>query len=295
VTTLHTTPPQTSTPTPAAPGGLRWNALLVVGRRELVAAFRGFGIYVAATGALVALGWSLLGHVRAVRNAGLLVHADPFATPLAYAIIVLTLFLALSAVVSAARDRERGTLEVLFYGPVDELSYITAKIGGQVAAYVLMLPVLLVTVLILGAMTGFLVSGRILLTLGVSIIPAVQIVAFGVLLSVATSRVRTAIALFAGIIVVLLGVSLAYAMILLVPLENPNSPLLPVRDGLAAANAIVSWVSPLSYVERIVDSSLTGARREALTSLGAALAYALGTVTVATLVLRRRGVHRKGE
>jgi len=296
VTTLQPQPTSQSAPRMRQPaGGLRWNALLVVGRREFAAARRGLGMYIAATGALVVLGWSLLSSVRAVRNAGLLVHADPFATPLAYAVIVLALFHAISAVVSAARDRERGTLEILFYGPIDELSYIAGKVGGQAVAYVVMLPVLLAAVLVLSAMTGFLVSSRILVTLAVSIIPAVQIVAFGVLLAVAATRVRTAIVLFVGVIAVLLGVSVAYALILLVPLENPNSPILPLRDGLAAANAIASWVSPLSYVERIVDSSSTGAWRAALVSLGAALAYAAGTVAVATAWLRRRGVHRKGE
>ena len=33
-----------------------------------------------------------------------------------------------SAAVSTARDREAGTLEVLFYGPVDEISYVLGKV-----------------------------------------------------------------------------------------------------------------------------------------------------------------------
>ena len=41
--------------------------------------------------------------------------------------VVLALFLAVSAAVSVARDRESGTLEVLFYGRVDEIAMSSAS------------------------------------------------------------------------------------------------------------------------------------------------------------------------
>ena len=62
---------------------------------------------------------------------------------------------AVSAAVSAARDRESGTLEVLFYGPVDELSYVLGKVGGLLVAYVAALPLLLLSLLLLALLTGF--------------------------------------------------------------------------------------------------------------------------------------------
>jgi ABC-type multidrug transport system permease subunit len=274
---------------------LRLNAAWVVGVREFRAAMRGLGVYVMATAALAAAGWALLADVRAVRSSGLLVHANPFGVALAAAVFALALFLAVSAVVSAARDRERGTMEVLFYGPVDEFAYVVGKVGGLLAVYVALLPVLLVALLVIGAMTGFLLSGAILLGLVLSIIPAAEIVGFGVLLSIATNRVRTAILLFIAVVALLIGLSIAYTLVLLVPIEDPSSPMLPVRDGLAAANAVAVWVSPFTYVDRVVESSLSGAWRTALWSLAAAVCYAAATIVLAAAWLRRRGVARKGE
>jgi hypothetical protein len=87
----------------------------VIAWREARAVMRGLGGYVALTLALVAATWVLLIDVRALEAAGLVVLADPFRAPLAIAMLVLAVYLAISAAVSTTRDRESGTLEVLFY------------------------------------------------------------------------------------------------------------------------------------------------------------------------------------
>jgi ABC-type transport system involved in multi-copper enzyme maturation permease subunit len=279
----------------AAPEVSRWSVASVIAWREAKAATRGIGGYVALTLALVAATWVLLIDVRALEAGGLLVLADPFRSPLAIAMLVVALFLAVSAAVSAARDRESGTLEVLFYGPVDEVAYVLGKVGGLLVAYLAALPLLLASLTLLALMTGFALTPAILLSLGLSIVPAAEIVGFGVLLSVGTSRVRTAVLLLIGVIAVLLGVTVAYGMVLLVPISDPSSPVLPLRDALAALDAGVRWISPFAYLERVVDGAMSGAWRTALVSLGAALAYTVLMIGLAAYWLRRRGVYRRGE
>ena len=267
----------------------------VIAQREAKAAMRGIGGYIALTVALIAGTWVLLVDVRALNANGTTVLADPFRPTLTIAMLVLALFLAVSAAVSAARDRESGTLETLFYGPVDEVSYILGKVGGLLVAYVAALPLILASLALLSFMTGFALTTRILIGLALSVIPAAVIVGFGVLLSVGTSRVRTSVLLLTAVIVLLLGITVAYSLVQVMPIDDPASPVLPLRDTLAALNAGVRWISPFAYLERVVDGVTSGAWRSAATSLAIALVYTAFMIALAALWLRRRGVQRKGE
>jgi ABC-type Na+ efflux pump permease subunit len=277
----------------AAPGRLAIAA--VIARREALGAIRSIGGYIALSLALAAGTWILLVDVRALSVGGLLVLADPFGPALAIAMLVVALYLAVSAAVSTARDRESGTLEVLFYGPVDEPSYVLGKVGGLLAAFVAALPLLLASFALLSLMTGFALTPRMLASFALSIVPAAVIIGFGVLLAIGTSRVRTAVLLLIAAVAGLFLVSLAYHLVLLVPISDPASPVLPLRDGLAALDAIVRWLSPFSYLERVVDGAIRGAWRSAAVSLAAAVAYAAAMIGLAALWLARRGVARSGE
>jgi ABC-type transport system involved in multi-copper enzyme maturation permease subunit len=267
----------------------------VISRREAQAAIRGIGGYVALSVALVAGIWVLLVDVRGLAIGGLLVLADPFGPSLTIVLLVVALYLALSAAVSTARDRENGTLEVLFYGPVDETAYILGKVGGLLFAFVAALPLILAAFGLLSLMTGFALTTKLLVNLALSVVPAAEIVGFGVLLAVGTSRVRTAVLLLIAVIAVLLGISFAYNLVLLIPIADAGSPMLPLRDTLAALDEIVRWLSPFAYLERVVDGVTRGAWQTAGLGLAAALAYAAVVIVLAALWLRRRGVQRSGE
>jgi ABC-type transport system involved in multi-copper enzyme maturation permease subunit len=279
--------------TAAAPA--RWPAAGVIALREAKAALRGMGCYVALTVALIAATWILLVDVRALKVAGLLVLTDPFRPSVGIAMLVLALFFAVSAAVSAARDRESGTLEVLFYGPVDEITYVLGKAGGLLLAYLAALPLLLASLALLSWMSGFDLTPPILVSVLLSIVPVAEVIGFGMLLSIGIGRVRSAVLLLVGVVGVLLGIQVAHAMVLLVPISDPSSPVLPLRDALAALDAASSWISPFAYLERVVDGATRGTWQSALLSLAAAIVYAVVMLGLAAWWLRRRGVWRRGE
>jgi len=281
------------TMTRATPGRLAVAG--VIARREAASAIYGIGGYLALTVALIAGTWILLVDVRALTIGGLLVLADPFGPSLTIALMIVALYLAVSAAVSTARDREIGTLEVLFWGPVDEISYVLGKVGGLLAAFVAALPLLFAVFFLLSLITGFALTAKMLASLALSIVPAAEIIGFGVLLAVGTSRVRTAVLLLVAVIAGLLGINFAYNLILLVPVADAASPVLPLRDTLAALNEVVRWLSPFSYLERVVDGMTRGAWRSAALGLAAALGYTAAVIMLAALWLRRRGVQRSGE
>jgi ABC-type transport system involved in multi-copper enzyme maturation permease subunit len=273
----------------------RLHASAVVARRELGTLVRGIGGYVALTFALVCVAWLLGTELDRARAGGLLVHGEPFQASLLAAALVLSVFLAVSAVVSVARERERGTLEVLFYGPIDEPSYIAGKFAGQVAGFMVALPVLAASFLLFGLVSGFIVSPKLLFGLLASIVPAAEVIAFGLLLSVVAGRLRTSILLLLGITVLFLGIALAYAIVSVIPIDSPASPILPLRDALAALDMVVDWLSPFAYFERVLESVALGAWSLAATALLAGLGHIAVTLSLATLGLRGRGVRPKGD
>jgi hypothetical protein len=101
--------------------------------------------------------------------------------------------------------------------------------------------------------------------------------------------------LLVGVTAVLMGVTVANSLVLMVPITDPASPVLALRDALGVLGMAVSWISPFAYLERVVDGVLAGAWWSAGVSLAAAIAYTAVMIGLAALWLRRRGVHRKGE
>lgn len=279
----------------AAPATSRMSVARVIARREAWSALRGLGGHLALSAGLVAAAWIIMVDVRALDAAGLLVRADPFATPLATAMLIVSLYLGVAAATSVARDRESGTLEVLFYGPVDEISYLAGKAAGLLVAYAAALPVLLVAFAILSWITGFVLGPSIAAALVLSLVPAAAIVGFSILLSVGCERVRSAVLLFVAATLLLTGITLAYRMILLAPIDNPSSALLPLRDGLSALDAAIGWISPFAYLERTAGAISAGSWRIVLANLAAGSVYGAAMIGASALWLRARGVHGRGE
>ena len=96
-------------------------------------------------------------------------------------------------------------------------------------------------------------------------------------------------------VTLLLGLEVAYGMVLLVPIADPASPVLPLRDTLAALAAAAAWISPFAWLERVVEGAMAGAWQSALLSLAAALACTALMIGLAAFWLRRRGVWGSGE
>jgi hypothetical protein len=101
--------------------------------------------------------------------------------------------------------------------------------------------------------------------------------------------------LLTAVIALLLGITVAYSLVQLMPIDDPASPVLPLRDALAALNAGVRWISPFAYLESVVDGVATGAWQSAAISLAIAVVYAAIMIALAAVWLRSRGVQRKGE
>lgn len=267
----------------------------ILAGREFQMTMRSSATYTAIGVALGLAGWMLGNDVALVRSNGLMVHAAPFRGPLLGALLVVSFFLAISAVLSVARDRDRGTLEVLFYGPIDETTYLAGKLVGLLGAYVAVVPMVLAGLVVLGALTGFAIGLNLLVALALSIVPAAGIVTVGLLLSAAAKRVRSSILFFVTAVGLFIGAGVSYTLVSRIPVEDPASPILPLRDALGAIDTALSQISPFTYLEQIFDWANVGSWAAVGRSLVLSLA---GTVIVALLArwaLRWRGVRTREE
>ena len=262
----------------------------VLAGREFQTTLRSPSTYVALGFALGLAGWMLSNDVALVRSNGLMVHAAPFQGPLLAALLVLSFFVAFSAVLSVARERDRGTLEVLFYGPIDETTYLGGKLVGLMGAYVAMMPMLLAGLVVLGIFTRFEIGLRLIAALALSIIPAGGIVAVGLLLSAVAKRVRTSILFFIAAVGLFVGAGVSYSFVSRIPVDDPASPILPLRDALGAVDTVLSQISPFTYLEQVFDWANTGSWAAVGRSVALSLAGLIIAAALARIALRWRGV-----
>jgi ABC-type transport system involved in multi-copper enzyme maturation permease subunit len=248
---------------------------------------------------LVALGVALTAATLAVRGTrdevareGLATRASPLYFPLFVATLVLSFALAVSSVTGIARERESGTLEVLFYGPVDEAAYVVGKFGSQVLAYLALCPWLVAAFAAYSWLTNLRFSADLLLGILLSVLAAACTVAFGLFLSTFCGSLRAALLLLVGVGAVLLGVQ--GGSWLLAGLPERTGTLAVLAGTLAAANRVVALVSPYSYLDRGMEAALVGDPGAYAVAVVSSLLYATALLGGAIWCLRWRGV-RRGE
>lgn len=271
----------------------RWHLARTIQRRDLRATLYGFGLYVTLSAAVAVAATVLRNYVRSVQDGGLYILANPFALSLFGAVVLSSVYLALVSTTAIARERDQGTLEVLFYSPVDTVAYLLGKWLAQMGVYVLMVVVYLVILWLYALVTNFAFDLSLLWAALLSVMTASAVVAVGILLSTLNRSVRGALMALLSIVVVFLGVQLGHDYVsgLVTGLTGRGShPLLFLQVVLGWLNRIFNWLSPFAYLERGIDALLRGSAGEYLLLLGLSILYTAITFGLAVRTLDRRGV-----
>ena len=270
----------------------RLHAISVIAMRDTRSILFGFGIYIAVALGMAATAVIVRGHLAAIASNGQLILSDAFTFPFFVTTTIIMFYLALTSVATVAREKDLGTLEVLFYGPVDHVAYILAKHVAQVLAY---LPICLATgglILAYSAMTGLRLEPIFPLQMLLSIATMAAVTAFGIFLSTLTRGVRGAFALFGVTALAFLTIHLGADALTGVPLTNNYSPLLFLRDAMIALDAVISYISPFAVFQLGVDALVRGDGLNYLGMLALSLVHCGALLSAAVAMLRRRGVRR---
>jgi ABC-type transport system involved in multi-copper enzyme maturation permease subunit len=252
----------------------------------------GPGVYIVVALGMLATLPIVAGYLDTVEKNRVLILADPFTLPFFVAATIAMLYLALASVATIARERDQGTLEVLFYGPVDRVSYVLAKHLAHLLAYLPMGLGLTALLLAYAGMSGLRLPPAFALELLLSACTAAAVAALGVCLSTLVRGVRAGIALLVGLAVLLLAIRAGSEILSGIQVTNNVSPLLLLRNVVVALDAAAGYVSPFGVLQGGVDALV---RQDLPAYAGAILLACLHCALLLTLSVRllgRRSVRR---
>ena len=250
-----------------------------------------WGIYITAAVSVGIAALLIFNSVRFVGESSLNVLGQPFLLPLQAALTLAMLFVAIEATLSIARPREQGSLQVLFFAPIDEMMLVMGNFFAGLLVYLLFVLLTLPVLALLAWATDYVIPTQLLWT-PIPVIAAVGVaIAFGLFVSAAARSARSAVLIVVAGILILLGLQSAYTALLNIP---PTSrffdALLFVRSALAALQTVLSWISPFHMIEAILKSALNNDWLLMLRQIGAAVVTSAIWLFGAVYMLKRRGV-----
>ena len=264
----------------------------VIARRDLLGMLYGMGIYLVIALGMLATLPVVAGYLDTVERSRVLILADAFTLPFFVAATIAMLFLALSSVATVARERDQGTMEVLFYGPVDLRSYVLAKHLAHVLAYLPIAIGLAALMLAYAGMTGLRLPQAFALELLLSVFTAAAVAALGVCLSTLARGVRAGIALLGALTAAFLAIRVGSELLSAVAVTNNVSPLLLLRNVVLAIDAVAGYVSPFGLFQSGVDALMRQDPAGYLSAIALSCLQCAVLLFVSVRLLARRGVRR---
>lgn len=271
----------------------RTNVVRTVAKRDLRSTLYGIGMYFVLTLIFLAVSYvSIRNSLFQVTENGLWAFPSPINAPFFFSIGLAATYLGLVSAISISRERDQGTLEVLFYGPVDSFSYVMAKYVQQMISFLVVLVMTLGFFAAISAYTNLGFSGNLAGILLLSFFLASCMIAFGIFLSSASNKVITSVVLFLGLMLFFLIFQVAHQVVLAMPGQKLSTVLVYVRIALDNMNKVVQWISPLGYLDRGAVAINLGNATQYLWSLLSSLGYTAVLLWLSMLSFNRKGVRR---
>lgn len=262
-----------------------------IARQQTRDALLGWSPYLVAAASVLIAVVLVYNSIRFATESGLNLVVQPFFLPLQAAASLGLLYVSVEAALAIARPREHGSLQVLFFAPIDVPVLIGAHFLSGVAVYLLFLLFLGPPLLLLAWVTNFVVPAALLWGLLPTLLVAGLAVAFGLFLSAAAPSGRAAILLLVAATLLLLLVQGGYAALLNIP---PTSrfydALLFLRVLLRHVHGLLAWISPFRMLDTILGASLRSDSVALLQYSAAALGGIVAWLAACVWALRRRGV-----
>jgi ABC-type transport system involved in multi-copper enzyme maturation permease subunit len=248
----------------------------LLGMKGFKTQLAGWSIYVVTTIMVACAALIIMGYHGSIREDGLLVTGSPLNFPFYLTVIATGIYLSLAALIAAARERESGTLEVLFYGPVDPVSYVAGKLLENLMSFGVMLVGYLTVFWILGSVAHFGYYSFLIPRIILACFYAAALIAVGIGVAVLMNSVRTAILTLSGIWLGLAALQWA-------------KPFIPEGSG-ATILAICTRVSPFYCFDQGLQALVDSDSIAYLISLGGLIGWTLLMFCGAMAILARKGV-----
>ncbi len=270
----------------------RWVAIKSIIKREARSSFFGLGLYIASTLACFVSAFIFNSYINTVEGNNIMVMASPLNMPLFYAVIVSALYTAISSSTALSREKDKGTLEVLFYGPVDHLSVILAKFFEDIVSFLIIMVLVTLYFVYTAIVTNLGFSISYLYAVILSIFIAGSMSSFGLWLSSLTARIRTSVLLLILIMGGLLGLQFLHNYILTLKPENLSLSMVYIMGILSNVLRIIRWASPFSYLMNGINAVALGSTSMYIENMLGAFAYTIVLLTLSVYTLKWKGVRK---
>ncbi|UCF92286.1 MAG: ABC transporter permease subunit [Desulfobacterales bacterium] len=259
-------------------------------KREFSAAIRGWGLYAAMTLAFLTSSFFLNQYMGAIGDNNIRIASDPLSFPLHISLFVVSFYLAIVAAVAISREKDQGTLEVLFYGPVNCSSYLTAKYLADMLVYLVLAGFMLLYFLAVSALTRLALSWNLMHGLVLSFFSVSCVISFSLLISAMTSKIRNSIMGLVASLIIFLGVQIVHGLLGRLGAETLSPSWAYFRNIVNPLYGGIEWISPFAPLNRGMEAVLIGNMPAYGATLLYCLFYALIFLAAAVMVLARKGV-----
>jgi ABC-type transport system involved in multi-copper enzyme maturation permease subunit len=255
-----------------------------------MAAVKGWGPYLTATFSFLSSSLILKTYLGGVGNNNILVASDPLNFPLYISLVVVSFYLAIISAVAISRERDQGTLEVLFYGPVSNTSYVFSKYLADMTIFLFLMGLLVPYFVFVSILTNLALSWSLAKGIVLAVFSASCIISFSLLVSTATSKMRNSVILIVALLGGFLSIQLAGGILARFN-ENSLTPLVQyLRVSINLMSKGIEWVTPFAPLNKGLQAISTGNEQYYLGSIFFALLYSCFFLAASIAMLRKKGV-----
>jgi len=231
----------------------RMNVIKIIAKSEIESICYNYWFYLILFFSFLIASFLINSTINTVINNKVMILNESLNTPMFFVVIIGSFYLAISSLISISDEKEKGTLKVLFCGPVDSVSYISGKYIGKMIVYLGMVIFYIVYFYTISLLTNLRFSFSFLQVLFSSFFYVSCMVSFGIILASITESYRNSILLFVGFNFFFLALYIFYIIIMAFPIEELSTFFRYIRSGLYYLNNIIEWLSPFSYFQRSIS------------------------------------------
>lgn len=275
-------------------GNGRFYILRTLVNREIKSTFNGFGFYLVLSISLLISTLVLKEYLQTIETNGILVSQDLLNYPLYFSVLTGSLYLVLTSTITITKEREEGTLQTLFFTPVDEISYVLGKYFQQMICYIIFIFILLVYIGLSSVIISLSIPPDTIKLFFLLVCAGSCIISLGILVSSMVKSIKISVILFLGIMLLFSFLEFSDIFFIRINLQQEVSmAMLYFRDAIEVVRSIVRLISPISILQvgfevvRVGDSILYKF------NLLFSIIYSIFLIIMAILALRHRGVTNK--
>jgi len=274
------------------------NVIKVIGKKDFTETFKSFGVYIVLFIIFLFsfIGLYIFSEVGKGENVNILYGMGAETSAIVngffmFAVVLISfLYIGISSVTAIAKEKQERTIELLFYSPVDEFSFIVGKFLGKISTYLLIL--LLSTMFFILLCFAFSIQINIIDILKVAVLSVFLIscaIAGGLFLSTLSSNVTTSIFVLIGVTIFLTIIEGIGGILNFIPFD-PASLTGILKDSISKILSLTHYISPFSYYDMGADAIGKNDNTKLFLSMLYSTAYSLIFLMLSIIVLMKKGI-----